>query len=203
MGQKTNPRGFRLGITETWSSNWFAQGGQYSKQVHEDIKIREFLKEKLYHTGVSKIEINRAAGNAVVPLGTEIHNIELSPNGGGKLVRSAGTVAQLMAREGSYAQVKMPSGEVRMIHIDCKATIGQVGNQDFENVNIGKAGRTRHLGKKPHVRGTAMNPVDHPHGGGEGRTKGGRNPVTPWGKCTKGMKTRHRPAKFVIKDRRA
>ncbi len=140
-----------------------------------------------------------------LPLGTEIHNLEIRPNGGGRLVRSAGMVAQLMAKEGEYAHVKLPSGEVRMIHIECRATIGQVGNQEYENMVVGKAGRTRHMGRKPHVRGTAMNPVDHPHGGGEGRTKGGRHPVTPWGKCTKGMKTRNnwRTSRFIIKDRRA
>jgi large subunit ribosomal protein L2 len=137
-----------------------------------------------------------------MPLGTAIHNIELRQGGGGKLVRSAGGVAQLMAREGDYAQIKMPSGEVRKIHVNCMATIGQVGNTDYENVHIGKAGRTRYYGRRPHVRGSAMNPVDHPHGGGEGRTTGGRNPVTPWGMPTKGKKTRKRPANHLIKDRR-
>ncbi len=147
-------------------------------------------------------------GNAMpignLPLGTQIHNIELAPKAGGKIVRSAGAVAQLMAKEGTYCQVKLPSGEVRMIHRDCFATIGQVGNIDHINVEVGKAGRTRHKGIRPHVRGTAMNPVDHPHGGGEGRTKGGRNPVSPWGWCTKGMKTRTniRTARFIVKDRR-
>lgn len=147
-------------------------------------------------------------GNAMpignLPLGTQIHNIELAPKAGGKIVRSAGAVAQLMAKEGTYCQVKLPSGEVRMIHKDCYATIGQIGNIDHINVDIGKAGRTRHLGIRPHVRGTAMNPVDHPHGGGEGRTKGGRHPVTPWGLCTKGMKTRSsvRTDRFIVKDRR-
>ena len=135
-----------------------------------------------------------AVGNAMplskIPLGTSIHNIELTPGAGGKIVRSAGAVAQLMARDGNYAQVKLPSGEVRMVHVTCWATIGQVGNIEYENVVIGKAGRSRHMGKRPHVRGSAMNPVDHPHGGGEGRTTGGRHPVSPWGWCTKGMKTR-------------
>lgn len=154
----------------------------------------------------SSVEI--APGNAMplknLPLGTSVHNIELKPGSGGKIVRSAGAVAQLMAREGTYCQIKLPSGEVRMIHKDCLATIGQVGNVDHENIEIGKAGRTRHLGKRPHVRGTAKNPVDHPHGGGEGRTKGGRNPVSPWGWCTKGMKTRNnaRTQRFIVKDRR-
>lgn len=151
-------------------------------------------------------EAEIAVGNALplrrMPLGTAVHNIELRQGGGGKLVRSAGAVAQLMAREGDYAQIKMPSGEVREVHINCMATIGQVGNTDYENVHIGKAGRKRNLGRRPHVRGSAMNPVDHPHGGGEGRTTGGRNPVTPWGVSTKGKKTRRRPAPYLIKDRR-
>lgn len=148
-----------------------------------------------------------SVGNAMplkrMPLGTGVHNIELRQGGGGKLVRSAGAMAQLMAREGSYALIKMPSGEVRKIHVDCRATIGQVGNTDYENMHIGKAGRMRHRGRRPHVRGAAMNPVDHPHGGGEGRTTGGRNPVTPWGKPTKGMKTRKRPNRFLVKNRKA
>lgn len=149
-----------------------------------------------------------APGNAMpltnIPLGTAIHNVELTPGAGGKIVRSAGAVAQLMARDGNYAQVKLPSGEVRMVHVQCWATIGQVGNVEHENIEIGKAGRTRHMGWRPHVRGTAMNPVDHPHGGGEGRTKGGRHPVSPWGWCTKGMKTRsnERTQRFIVSDRR-
>jgi len=149
-----------------------------------------------------------APGNSLplsnIPLGTSIHNIELRPGGGGKIVRSAGAVAQLMARDGNYAQVKLPSGEVRMVHVNCWATIGQVGNTEHENVEIGKAGRRRHMGWRPHVRGTAMNPIDHPHGGGEGRTAGGRNPVSPWGKPTKGAKTRKnaRTQRFIVSDRR-
>ena len=139
-----------------------------------------------------------------IPLGTAIHNIELRPGGGGKMVRSAGGAAQLMAREGEYAQVKLPSGEVRMVLVACRATIGQVGNQDHENAEIGKAGRKRHMGRRPHMRGSAMNPVDHPHGGGEGRTTGGRNPVTPWGKPTKGAKTRNNPRtnRYIVKKRK-
>lgn len=125
-----------------------------------------------------------------IPLGTVIHNIEVRQGKGGQLVRAAGVGAQLMAKEGSYAHVKLPSGEVRLIPITCKATVGQVGNLDHENISYGKAGRTRWLGRRPHVRGTAMNPIDHPHGGGEGKTKGGRHPVTPWGVPTKGYKTR-------------
>jgi large subunit ribosomal protein L2 len=146
-------------------------------------------------------------GNALplknIPLGTMIHNIELRMGKGGQLARSAGTAAQLLAKESGYAQIKMPSGETRMVHLDCYATIGQVGNLNSENVSIGKAGRTRWLGIRPTVRGVAMNPIDHPHGGGEGRTSGGRHPVSPWGLPTKGKKTRNnkRTQRFIIKRR--
>jgi large subunit ribosomal protein L2 len=133
-------------------------------------------------------------GNALplkaIPSGTLLHNIELRKGKGGQMVRSAGTSAQLVAKEGSYAQIKLPSNEVRRVHLDCVATIGAVGNSDHKNVSFGKAGRSRWLGRRPHNRGVVMNPVDHPHGGGEGRTSGGRHPVTPWGKPTKGYKTR-------------
>src|SRR5882724_5635970 len=134
-------------------------------------------------------------GNALplrgIPIGTTIHNIELKQGRGGQLVRSAGASAQLMAKEGQYAQVRLPSGETRKIFIDCYATIGQVGNIEHENLSIGKAGRTRWLGRRPHNRGVSMNPVDHPMGGGEGKTSGGRHPVSPWGWKTKGFKTRN------------
>jgi large subunit ribosomal protein L2 len=134
-------------------------------------------------------------GNAMplgkIPLGTIIHNIELKIGKGGQLARSAGAGAQLMAKEGAYAQVKLPSGEVRKIHVDCYATIGQVGNLEHENLSIGKAGRNRWRGRRPHNRGVVMNPVDHPMGGGEGRSSGGRHPTTPWGVPTKGYKTRN------------
>ena len=134
-------------------------------------------------------------GNALplrgIPVGTTIHNIELKRGKGGQLVRSAGAAAQLMAKEGDYAQVRLPSGETRKIFIDCYATIGQVGNLEHENLSIGKAGRSRWLGWRPHNRGVAMNPVDHPMGGGEGKTSGGRHPVSPWGWKTKGFKTRN------------
>jgi len=138
-----------------------------------------------------------------IPLGTMIHNIELKKGKGGQMARSAGTAAQLLAKEAGYAQIKMPSGEVRKVHLDCYATIGQVGNLNYENVSIGKAGRTRWLGKRPTVRGVAMNPIDHPHGGGEGKTSGGRHPVSPWGVPTKGYKTRKnkRTQRFIIKRR--
>jgi large subunit ribosomal protein L2 len=134
-------------------------------------------------------------GNALplrrIPLGTVIHNIELKIGKGGQMVRSAGAGAQLMARDGEWAQVKLPSGEVRRVHVECYATVGQVGNLEHENVSIGKAGRNRWMGWKPHNRGVTMNPVDHPMGGGEGRTSGGRHPTTPWGVPTKGYKTRN------------
>lgn len=138
-----------------------------------------------------------------VPLGSLIHNVELRPGKGAQMVRSAGTYAQLMAKEGDYAQVRLPSGEVRKVFIECKATIGQVGNVTHEGVSIGKAGRTRWLGKKPHVRGVAMNPIDHPMGGGEGKTSGGRHPCSPWGMPTKGYKTRKNKTtdKYIIKKR--
>jgi len=146
-------------------------------------------------------------GNALplknIPLGTMIHNIELRKGKGGQMARSAGTAAQLLAKESGYAQIKMPSGETRMVHLECYATIGQVGNLNSENISIGKAGRKRWLGIRPTVRGVAMNPIDHPHGGGEGRTSGGRHPVSPWGVPTKGYKTRNnkRTQRFIIKRR--
>ncbi|TEB13542.1 50S ribosomal protein L2 [Pelotomaculum sp. FP] len=138
-----------------------------------------------------------------IPLGTMIHNIELYPKGGGKLVRSAGNSAQLMAKEGKYANIRMPSGEMRLVLQECKATLGQVGNVDHENITIGTAGRKRHLGIRPTVRGVVMNPVDHPHGGGEGRSPVGRNPVTPWGKPALGARTRKKkPSDRLIVKRR-
>jgi large subunit ribosomal protein L2 len=138
-----------------------------------------------------------------IPLGSLIHNVELRPGKGAQMVRSAGTYAQLMAKEGDYAQVRLPSGEVRKVFIECKATIGQVGNVTHEGISIGKAGRTRWLGKRPKVRGVAMNPIDHPMGGGEGKTSGGRHPCTPWGVPTKGHKTRKNKTtdKYIIKKR--
>ena len=137
-----------------------------------------------------------------IPLGTMVHNVELKPGKGGQIARSAGSAVQLVAKEGDYASVKMPSGEIRQINIECLATIGQVGNIDHENVSIGKAGRSRWLGKRPHVRGVAMNPVDHPLGGGEGKTSGGRHPVSPWGVPTKGYKTRNQGTDTFIVQRR-
>jgi large subunit ribosomal protein L2 len=165
------------------------------------------LNLKVGDTVLSGPEADIKPGNALplraIPLGTIIHNVELKIGKGAQLARSAGTFAQLMSKEGKYSQIKLPSGEVRLILQDCYATIGQVGNIDHENVNIGKAGRSRWLGKRPKVRGVAMNPVDHPHGGGEGRTSGGRHPVTPWGIPTKGYKTRTNKSsdRFIVKKR--
>jgi large subunit ribosomal protein L2 len=148
-------------------------------------------------------------GNAMplrgMPIGTIIHNIELKPLKGGQVARSAGAYAQLVGRDAGYAQVRLNSGELRMVPDGCMATVGAVSNQDHMNEVLGKAGRSRHKGRRPHVRGVAMNPVDHPHGGGEGRTSGGRNPVTPWGKPTKGARTRTNKTtdKFIIRSRHA
>jgi len=153
---------------------------------------------------VSGPEADILVGNALplrnIPPGTTVHNIELKPGKGAQMVRSAGGAAQLVAKEGDYALVKLPSGETRKVSQDCLATIGQVGNVDHENLTIGKAGRTRWLGKRPHNRGVSMNPVDHPHGGGEGKTSGGRHPVTPWGQPTRGYKTRNnkRTDAFIV-----
>ena len=158
-------------------------------------------------TIVSSAKADIKTGNTMplksIPLGTLIHNLELKVGRGAQMIRSAGTYGQLMAKEGSYAQVRLPSGEVRKIFLECRATIGQVGNLIHENLSIGKAGRTRWLGKRPHVRGVAMNPIDHPMGGGEGKSSGGRHPCTPWGVPTKGHKTRSnkRTDKYIIKRR--
>ncbi|QUV77995.1 MULTISPECIES: 50S ribosomal protein L2 [Chloracidobacterium] len=147
-------------------------------------------------------------GNALpiskIPLGTDLHNIELKPGRGGQLVRAAGAKAQLIAKDDEMAQLRMPSGEVRKIPVNCYATIGQVGNLDHENVSLGKAGRARWRGLRPEVRGVAMNPVDHPHGGGEGKTSGGRHPVTPWGMPTRGYKTRRnkQTEKYIVRRRK-
>jgi large subunit ribosomal protein L2 len=151
------------------------------------------------------IKVGNAMSLRNIPVGTVIHNIELKAGKGAQLVRAAGNSAQLMAKEGDYAQVRLPSGEVRMIRLECKATIGQVGNLDHENITLGSAGRVRHMGIRPTVRGSVMNPVDHPHGGGEGRSPIGRpGPVTPWGKPALGYKTRNNKkasSKFIVKRR--
>jgi large subunit ribosomal protein L2 len=140
---------------------------------------------------------------AAIPVGTIVHNIELKMAAGAKIARSAGTYAQLVGKDSGYAQIKLSSGELRLVRSECMATIGAVSNPDHGNVQIGKAGRARWMGRKPHNRGVTMNPIDHPHGGGEGRTSGGRHPVTPWGKPTKGAKTRvnKRTSKLIIRNR--
>ncbi len=149
-------------------------------------------------------EADILVGNALplknIPAGTVVHNIELKPGKGGQMARSAGAQAQLVSKEGDLALLKLPSGEIRKVQIECMATVGQVGNVEHENVSLGKAGRSRWLGKRPHNRGVSMNPVDHPHGGGEGKTSGGRHPVTPWGQPTRGYKTRNnkRTDKWIV-----
>ncbi|MCI7685763.1 MAG: 50S ribosomal protein L2 [Baileyella intestinalis] len=155
----------------------------------------------------SDIKPGNALPIANIPVGTMIHNIELKPGKGAQMVRSAGNAAQLMAKEGDYAQVRLPSGEVRMVRINCRATIGEVGNIEHSNIQIGKAGRKRHMGWRPTVRGSVMNPNDHPHGGGEGRAPVGRkSPVTPWGKPALGYKTRNKhkaSSKYIVRSRKA
>ena len=151
------------------------------------------------------IQVGNALPLEQIPDGTSVHCGELQPGKGGQMGRSAGAMIQIMAKEGEYAQLRLPSGEMRLVRKECFATIGQVGNTDHENIVIGKAGRSRWLGKRPSVRGVAMNPIDHPHGGGEGRATGGGHPVTPWGKPTRGYKTRkkkNKSSKFIVRDRR-
>jgi large subunit ribosomal protein L2 len=163
--------------------------------------------DKVVSSATADIKPGNALPISAIPVGTVIHNIEIYPGKGAQLVRSAGVAAQLMAKEGRMAQVRLPSGEYRLIRMDCKATIGQVGNIDHANISIGKAGRKRHMGIRPTVRGSVMNPVDHPHGGGEGKAPVGRpGPVTPWGKPAMGYKTRktkNRTNKFIVKRRNA
>jgi large subunit ribosomal protein L2 len=157
---------------------------------------------------VSGPEADIKPGNALpiknIPVGTIIHNVELKIGKGGQMVRSAGGFAQLVAKEGNYAQIKLPSSEVRMVRVECMATIGALSNPEHEIISLGKAGRSRWLGKRPSVRGVVMNPVDHPHGGGEGKSSGGRHPVTPWGKITRGKRTRKNKAtnKFIVRRRK-
>ena len=181
---------------------------------YEDKELRYILApngikpgDKILSSAAADIKPGNCLPIANIPVGTVIHNIELYPGKGAQLVRSAGGAAQLMAKEGKMAQVRLPSGETRYIRMDCKATIGQVGNLDHENIKIGSAGRKRHMGWRPTVRGSVMNPVDHPHGGGEGKSPIGRpGPVTPWGKPTLGYKTRKtkaRTEKFIVKHRNA
>src|SRR5688500_7275794 len=163
--------------------------------------------DKIISSDTADIKPGNALPLRAIPVGTVIHNLEMTLGKGGQLVRSAGTGAQLMAKEGAYAQVRLPSGEVRRVLIDCRATIGQVGNIEHENLSAGKAGKTRWAGKRPHVRGVVMNPRDHPHGGGEGKSPVGRKkgPATPWGKNALGAKTRHNKStdKYVVRKRGA
>jgi len=162
---------------------------------------------KVGQTLVSARDADVQPGNSLplrnIPLGTLVHAIELKIGAGAKMCRAAGVSAQVLAKEGDWSQLRLPSGEVRMVHLNCRATIGQVGNTEHGNIKIGKAGRSRWLGNRPKVRGVAMNPVDHPHGGGEGRTSGGRHPVTPWGQPTKGKKTRKnkRSDRLIVRRR--
>lgn len=158
---------------------------------------------------ISSARADVKPGNAMpfsgMPIGSIVHNVEMKPGKGGQIARAAGTYAQFIGRDGGYAQIRLSSGELRMVHQDCRATIGPVSNSDNANINLGKAGRNRHLGKRPSVRGVAMNPVDHPHGGGEGKSSGGRHPVTPWGRPTRGMRTRKNKStdKYIIRRRHA
>ncbi len=166
----------------------------------QDLKVGQILLS-------SDKVVDIVPGNATllrhIPLGTIVHNVELHKNAGGQICRTAGAGAQILAKEGIFAQIRLPSSEIRKVHLDCRATIGQVGNLDHQNVSVGKAGRSRWRGWRPHVRGTAMNPIDHPHGGGEGKSKGGRHPVSPEGIPTKGYKTRRnkRTRVFIVKRR--
>ena len=152
-----------------------------------------------------QVKVGNAMPLRIVPLGSEVHNVEMKPGKGGQIARSAGSSVQVVAKESGFSHLKMPSGEVRLIGLDCMATIGKVGNIDHENMSSGKAGRSRWLGKRPKVRGVAMNPVDHPMGGGEGKSSGGRHPITPWGKKTKGLKTRKKgksSGRYIVKRRK-
>jgi large subunit ribosomal protein L2 len=160
--------------------------------------------QKVQSGDTADILVGNALPLRLIPPGTMVHNVEMRKGKGAQMVRSAGTAAQLLAKEGDYAQLRLPSGEVRKIHMDCRATIGQVGNIDHENISMGKAGRTRYLGRRPHNRGVSMNPVDHPMGGGEGKTSGGRHPCSPWGQPSKGYKTRRnrRTTQFIVKRRK-
>jgi len=161
--------------------------------------------DKIASGSGSEISVGNTLPLKEMPLGSFVHNVEIKPSKGGQLGRSAGSSLQLMAKEGNFAQLKMPSGEVRMINVNCLATYGMVGNSEHENISLGKAGRSRWLGKRSYVRGVAMNPVDHPMGGGEGKTSGGGHPVSPWGQKSKGLKTRKRknPSnKYIIKRRK-
>src|SRR5580704_136114 len=189
------------------TSRFIAGGHKQSYRVIDFKRDKFGIPLKVGMTISSGPEADILAGNALplknIPAGTVVHNIELRPGKGAQMARSAGTQAQLVSREGGVALLKLPSAEIRRVSTDCMATIGTVGNSDHENISLGKAGRKRWLGKSPHNRGVSMNPVDHPHGGGEGKTSGGRHPVTPWGQPTRGYKTRNnkRTDKFIVNRR--
>ena len=176
----------------------------YANGAKSYILMPEGLKRGSTILAGTDVEAN--VGNCLplrnIPIGFNIHNVEIKPGSGGKLIRSAGSAAQLLAKEGDYATLRMPSAEVRMIHLDCLATVGVLGNADYKNITWGKAGRIRRLGIRPTVRGMAMNPVDHPHGGGEGRSKSGKHPVSPWGKGCKGTRTRVRKNPLILRRRK-
>lgn len=157
---------------------------------------------KIIASETAEAKVGNCLPLSKIPVGFMVHNIEIVPGSGGKLVRSAGTAAQIMAKTEEYATLKMPSSEVRMLPLSCWATVGTLGNADYKNISWGKAGRRRHLGFRPTVRGMAMNPVDHPHGGGEGRSKSGSHPTTPWGKGCKGTRTRKRKNPLILKRRK-
>ncbi len=179
--------------------------------LYKDGERRYILTPENLKVGQTVISVDRQVdvlpGNSMplrhIPLGTIIHNIEMKKSKGGQMAKSAGAGAQVLAKEGDYAQIRLPSSEIRLIHLDCRATVGQVGNVNHQNISIGKAGRNRWKGRRPYVRGSAMNPIDHPHGGGEGKAKGGRDPVSPWGQPTKGYKTRRnkRTQKYIVRRR--
>ncbi len=176
----------------------YANGAKRYMLVPEGLSVGD--------TVISGENVEPKTGNALplcnIPVGFMVHNIEITPGSGGKFARSAGTAAQITAKEGDYVTLKMPSGEVRMVHKNCLATVGVLGNPEYKNIVLGKAGRTRQLGIRPTVRGMAMNPIDHPHGGGEGRSKSGSHPVSPWGKGAKGTRTRRRKSPLIIKRRK-
>lgn len=176
----------------------FANGSRRYLLMPEGLYVGSMV-----YAGVdAEAKIGNAAPLRSIPVGFMVHNIEIHPNSGGKLVRSAGVGAQLIAKAEEYATVRMPSGEIRLLHLDCWASIGVLGNADHKNITIGKAGRSRHKGRRPTVRGMAMNPVDHPHGGGEGRSKSGSHPVSPTGKGAKGTKTRKKKSRFILNRRK-
>ena len=162
------------------------------------------LGERIISSETADIKVGNTLSLKSIPVGTIVHNVEMKPGKGGQLARSAGASVQLAGKDAGYAQIKLRSGELRLVPLECRATVGAVSNPDHQNVNYGKAGRMRWLGRRPVVRGVAMNPIDHPHGGGEGKTSGGRHPVTPWGKSTKGKKTRKNKStsKYIIKRRK-